>query len=99
MKHLIAAMTMVLAAAGCTVVENDTTQVAALATSVADPTLANCATALEPLVGPTPTGGALLYQAARGYELKKLFQPGGACEGISAEIAALAINKLLPGGL
>lgn len=94
MKFLVIALVLGLGA--CSVVQNDVGQVQALATAVGDTQLATCAKALGPMLGQPPSGSGLLYAAAVKVEAAKLFQPGGVCEGVSAEVATQAIEHLIP---
>ena len=90
------ALALALALAGCAPLHEDMTQVVTLATAMGDAPLAACATALVPLTAAPPSGAGVLYGAVLTYEARKLFLPGGICDGITAAIAVSAIDKFLP---
>ena len=95
-RALALVLTLAGALGGCTAAHEDMTQVVTLATAMGDAPLAACATALAPLTATPPSGAGVLYGAVLTYEARKLFLPGGICDGITAAVAVSAIDKFLP---
>lgn len=98
LTRLAAAAAIAAPLFACAQAQMDIQQVKMLADQLHETEISTCAGALEPLLGPRPAGAGVLYALMVKYEARKLFQPGGPCEGITAEIAVQAVNHFIPGG-